>query len=138
MERESKRKVILVVVAAVCLAVAGVTMFSSLRDGSGGIESLKSGVMFWMKCKDCGNEWQIDRKEYYSFMEKDPLIMRTPAMQCPNCKEEGGYLAHKCPKCDNMFFDHAYRADDYGDRCPKCMHSEKEEASIKQEEASKK
>ncbi len=120
------KKVIFVIIA-LALA-AGITASLLISDNKLGPDSLKPGVMFWMECKKCDHEWQIDRKEYYSFIEQDPLNMSTPGMQCPACKKEAGYLAHKCPNCDNMFFDRACGPADYEDRCPECRYSETEAA----------
>jgi hypothetical protein len=133
LEKDRKKKVMFIVVAVICLTAAATIIYFSFGSGSKkrGLGSLESGVMFWMQCTNCGKEWQIDRKDYYKFTQLDPMLMVVPGMQCPGCGQEAGYLAHKCPKCGDMFFDHACGPRDFGDRCPKCKYSEIEDARKK-------
>ena len=125
MEQKTK-KIIVLVVATGCLVFAATITFFNHSRKAGGIESLKSGVMLWMKCgkTECGHEFQMDRKDYYKFSQQ--YIMNTPPMQCPKCQQKSVYHAYKCSKCENVFFAYMAKPDDFQDRCPKCGYSQEE------------
>lgn len=125
----STKKSILIGLIVVCLAAAGVITYKS-RSKKYGIESIKRGEMIWLKCSnpDCGHEYQMDKRDYYQYLEKhvDPILMKTPALPCPKCGQESVYRAVKCSKCGTVFFYGAVKGD-FPDRCPNCSYSQMEE-----------
>lgn len=101
----------------------------AFEDRASGIEQLKRGVLYWVKCtnSECGHEWQMDRKDYFIYLRdhQDPMVLAAPAIECPKCGEASGYRAEKCEKCGTMFLRGSV-PHDFADRCPECGHSRTE------------
>ena len=60
---EGKKKLIMIVIIVACIAAAVIITVATQRSGDeGGISSIQSGKMFWIKCRDpkCENTWQMD------------------------------------------------------------------------------
>ena len=118
---QSKKKI---AIAVICILVAvGVFAYNYSRGQKGGLESLEPGVKFLMMCRECGHTFEIERKEYYRFIEQDALQLKP--MPCPACEKDAAYLAHECPKCGNVFFDGAAGEGTFPDQCPKCGYSQR-------------
>jgi ribosomal protein L40E len=126
----SKKKAVMIGVIVGCLVLAGVITYLTQRDKTDGPESLKPGVMYWLKCtaEGCGHEWQMDRRDYFEYLEEhqDPNKMAAPGVVCPKCGGETGYRAEKCEKCGHIFM-RGTAPHDFADRCPECGHSKTEE-----------
>jgi predicted RNA-binding Zn-ribbon protein involved in translation (DUF1610 family) len=123
---EGKKKIIMIGIIAVCIVAAVIITVASRSASSGGIESIPTGTMVWIKCRDCGNTWQMDRRDYFEYIEKNRIGMIVPGIVCPKCQEEKGYLAEKCPKCGTIF-ERVPTTRDFPDRCPECGYSAQEE-----------
>lgn len=88
--------------------------------------------MIWVKCKnpDCGAEYQMGKREYFRYLQKnmDPAkFMQTPALPCNECGQESIYRAVKCAKCGKVFFYGAAGRGDFADRCSECGYSKTED-----------
>jgi len=126
----SKKKPIMIGVIVMCLVLAVVITLATRREESG-LDSLKYGEeMYWIKCRSpkCEHAWQMDRKDYFKYLQdhQDPMSMAAPAIVCPECGEESGYRAEKCPKC-GLVFERGSVPHDFADRCPECDYSKTEE-----------
>ncbi len=126
MDDDVKKKV-MVGVVALCI-VSAVVLFLVTRSGGGGsIKSAEGTVL--MKCRnpECEAEYQMDKEEYYIFIQKniDPMGTEMPPMACEQCGEKSTYLAMECPNCSTVFEKGAI-PDDFPDRCPACGHSDTE------------
>jgi hypothetical protein len=126
---DSKKKPIMIGVIIVCLVLAGVITFATRSGSSGGVEDLKRGVMYWVKCtaEDCEHEWEMDRKDYFQYLKEhqDPMSMSAPGVECDECGEESGFRAEKCEQCE-LIFIRGTVPHDFADRCPDCSHSKTE------------
>jgi DNA-directed RNA polymerase subunit RPC12/RpoP len=126
------KKEVKFIIIGVCFALTILIFFLSSSGGSGGIDSLESGVMVWMKCANpkCGHAFEVDRKEYIKlqqdFQKGNPMATSVAAMKCPECGKNSCYKAYKCPECGKLFFPGAAGVGDLDDRCPYCKFSQKE------------
>jgi predicted Zn-ribbon and HTH transcriptional regulator len=117
-------------VIVVCILVA-VLVFVKTRGGSaGGVQSIDESEQIWVKCRQCGQSYQMGKKQYYEELEEkaraNPTpMMITPLLTCQKCGKDGIMKAHKCEKCGEVFFENSV-PNDFADRCPKCKHSETE------------
>ena len=127
---ESKKKPVMIGVIIGCLVLAGVITYLTQRDKTDGPESLERGVMYWLKCtaEGCGHEWQMDRRDYFEYLEEhqDLNTMAAAGVECPKCGGETGYRAEKCEKCEHTFMRGTV-PHDFADRCPECGYSKTEE-----------
>jgi ssDNA-binding Zn-finger/Zn-ribbon topoisomerase 1 len=135
---DSKKKPIMIAVIVVCLILAVVITFATRSGDTGGIDDLKRGVMFWVKCSnpDCEHTWQMDRKDYFQYLRdhQDPMSMAAPAIVCEECSEESGYRAEKCGQC-GLVFERGSVPHDFADRCPECGYSNVEDMRKKGRQA---
>ncbi len=125
---EGKKKLIMIVIIVACIAAAVIITVATQRSGDeGGISSIQSGKMFWIKCRDpkCENTWQMDNKAYFEYIEKNREGMVVPGIVCPKCGQKDAYRAEKCGKCGFVF--ERVVTNDVADRCPKCGYSAMEE-----------
>jgi ribosomal protein L40E len=126
---EGKKKMIMIGVIVVCI-VAAVIITVATHSGSstGGVDSIKRGEMIWIKCRDpkCENAWQMDKRDYYEYIEKYRVGMVVPGIVCPKCGEKNGYRAEKCGKCE-FVFERGSVPNALPDKCPKCGYSAMEE-----------
>lgn len=132
MEESNKKPIMIgVIMACVVLAVV-ITYMSSSGGNSGGYESIERGEMMWIKCNKpgCKAEYQIDKKDYYDYIQEHTTGMFTPPLVCKECEAESAYQAIKCEKCELIFFYGAKKGSNFADQCPKCNYS-KEEADRK-------
>ncbi|HUW19252.1 MAG TPA: hypothetical protein VMW16_08125 [Sedimentisphaerales bacterium] len=125
---ESKKKPIMIAVIVVCLGAAAVIAYKSTRRNEG-IPAHFAKEMTWVKCRNpkCEAEYEITKKEYYEYLEKNttPTMMSAPALICTKCGEPSVYRAVKCEKEDcGIVFEANWKRGDYEDRCPKCGHSQ--------------
>jgi ribosomal protein L40E len=131
---EGKKKIIMIVVIVVCIAAAVIiTVATHSGSSAGGIESIKRGTaMVWVKCRNpkCENTWQMDKRDYFEYIEKNRSGMKVPGIVCPKCGEKDGYRAEKCEKCE-FIFERGSVPNDIPDRCPKCGCSALEETRKK-------
>ena len=131
---ESKKKPIMIAIIVVCLILAAAIALKTGTGDSSGVEGLKRGEMIWAKCSnpDCGAEYQIDKKDYFEYVQEhqDPMAQYAPPLVCKECGEESLYRAVKCPKCEIVFFRGAV-TNDFADRCPECGYSQTEEGRKK-------
>jgi ssDNA-binding Zn-finger/Zn-ribbon topoisomerase 1 len=127
---EGKKKMVMVGIIAGCIVAAVVITVVTRSGGEGGLDSLRKGQeMYWIKCRDpkCENTWQMDKKDYFEYVEKNRAGFTVPGIPCPKCGGKTGYLAIKCPKCGYIF----EKSPEGGDRCPKCGYSALEEVRKK-------
>ncbi|MDD5063220.1 MAG: hypothetical protein PHQ35_00470 [Phycisphaerae bacterium] len=120
---EGKKKIIMIGIIVACIVAAIVITVASQSGADGGIASIKRGTMIWIKCRSpkCENTWQMDKKDYFEYIEKNRSGMTVPGIVCPKCNEASGYRAEKCQKCDIIF--ERGTGNDLPDRCPKCGYS---------------
>ena len=106
-----------------CLIAAGAiaVVNSSGRKSDKGIDHYK-GQRVWVKCKNCGAEYQMNKAEHYSLIEEKQTGMSIPPLTCKECGKDAIYKAVKCKKCEKVFFGGAV-PNDYTDRCPDCGYS---------------
>lgn len=122
---EGKKKMIMIGVVVACIAAAVIiTVATRSGGGDGGIDSIPTGTMVWIKCKKCENTWQMDRKDYYDYIEKYRTGFIVPGIECSKCGEKEGYKVEKCEKCGNVFES---ATTGLPDKCPKCGYSAMEE-----------
>jgi ribosomal protein L40E len=127
MEEGKKKLIMVVIIVASIIAAVVITLATRSGGGEGGLDTIKGGQMIWLKCRSpkCENTWQMDRKAYYEYIEKNRMGMVVPGVPCPKCNEKDGYRAEKCGKCGNIF--ERVVTNDFADRCPKCNYSAMEE-----------
>ena len=131
---EGKKKIIMILLIVACI-VAAVVITLATRQESSGLDSIKPGAaMVWLKCRNpkCENEWQMDKRAFFDYLEKKrgAMVMTMPPVPCPKCGEESGYRAEKCGKC-GIVFEKGSVPDAPSDKCPKCGYSPTEEAGEK-------
>jgi hypothetical protein len=120
-----------IIVIVMCLGLAGLVFHITHPKSEGGIESLKSGKLIWVKCNnpDCGAIYQMDEKKYFWQIRErigaHAMALQTPALACEKCGKESVFRADKCEKCGKIFFSGAV-PNDFADRCPDCGHSKTE------------
>ena len=129
MERRARRQVLLGVVIAVCLVLAGtITLLTS--SSRGGRRARTSRDKIWVICRnpECKAEYQIAYDDYFQFMVKnrDRLSDVEPPMTCEKCGEPSVYEAIKCESC-GLVFEAGAIPNDVKDKCPKCGYSKLEE-----------
>jgi ribosomal protein L40E len=126
---EGKKKIIMIGIIMACI-VAAIVITVATQSGSseGGIDSIKRGEMIWIKCRNpkCEEAWQMDKRDYFEYIEKYRIGMTVPAIACSKCGDKEGYRAEKCEKCGNIF-ERGAVSGDLADRCPKCRYSAQEE-----------
>ena len=126
---EGQKKLLMIAAIVVCLGVAAALTVVRSGGDSRNFGQFE-GQQLWLKCgnQSCGNEWQMPKKEYFEFAEKnqDPTSLDPPAVTCPKCNQASGYRAEKCEKCGKVFFRGTV-LNDYSDRCPDCGFSKQEE-----------
>lgn len=114
-----KKKFILIGIIVVCLiAAAGIAYFGTV---GGSEQTLKGGESMWVKCANCGAEYQMDKKDYYM----PGGISSVTGPPCKKCGETALSVAIKCPKCGVVFAASSV-AGDVRDRCPECGYSQHE------------
>jgi len=124
---DDKKKALKIAGIIVCVVLAALITYMNLPKRTG-LGSIKEGELIWMKCKskDCGAEYQIEKRDYFEFMQKNvSFAMVRPPMVCEKCNKKSAYRAVKCKKCDTMFFHGG--SEGFMDRCTKCGFSETEE-----------
>jgi len=121
---DSKKKVVMIGVAVVCVALAIMITMKTRDNTSRGIEGVKGSM--WMKCvnPDCQADYEIDKVEYYKSVKR----YMTPSgsvgpMPCKKCDELASFQAVRCPKCEIVFVRGAAEAP-FKDTCPDCGYSE--------------
>lgn len=131
MENSSKKPIMIGAVIVCLLLAVGITFLTSSKDK--GLDSLESGQMIWVKCRntDCGAEYQVDKKEYFRQIEE----LRRGPMEvilalCEECGQESISRAEKCENCGLLFFMGSVH-NDFTDRCPECGYSKTEESRKK-------
>ena len=127
MRAENKKKLMLVVIFG-CLGLSAV-IWGVSRSGSSGVESLEEGVLFWVGCAKCGHKYQMDRKDYYTSLQKANYgwSENVPPLECPECGARSVYRAHECPECGSFYFHGAAGEGEFADKCTRCGYSETEE-----------
>lgn len=126
---EGKKKIIMVVIIVACIVAAAViTLMTHSSGEEGGVDTIKRGELIWLKCRSpkCENAWQMDKRDYYEYINKNRVGLIMPGIPCPKCGEKDGYKAAKCPKC-GFVFEKVFSNNDVSDRCPKCSYSAWEE-----------
>jgi len=125
---EGKKKSVMIAVIIACIAAAGVITYVSSSGSGGGIETIKRGELMWVKCgnSDCGEEYQIDKRDYFEYIKEHQVGLVRPPMVCEKCTEDSVFRAEKCNKCGVVFFYEAV-AGDLPDRCTECGYSQIEE-----------
>jgi len=85
---EGTKKIVMIVIIVVCLITAGTIYYKTSGSGGGGT-TIKSGeATVTVKCKSCGNEWQVDKKEYIDVIN---LNGGRVGVVCPKCNKPAGY-----------------------------------------------
>ncbi|MFA5251104.1 MAG: hypothetical protein WC454_00765 [Phycisphaerae bacterium] len=128
---ESKKKIIMIGIIVACI-VAAIVITVATQSSGDGVDSLRRGqAMVWIKCRSpkCENTWQMDKKDYFEYLEKNRSGMTVPGIACPKCNEVSGYRAEKCAKCDTIF--ERVTGSSVIDKCPKCGYSKLEDMTNK-------
>ena len=134
---DGTKKVVLIVVIAVCIAAAGAITYMTMGGGSQSTAGPAGSSKAQLKCNNpnCGYEYLMDRKEFtdIAFKNGPRFAAQFGALpvKCPKCGEESVFEAIKCEKCGKVFFAGAVEGP-YDDKCPGCGFSKKEEAAKKQ------
>ena len=127
---ESRKKPIMIGAIVVCVAVAGAITYMNRSKSSDTFDNMKRGEMIWVKCRnpDCEAEYQIDEKDYFTYLRENPVGLTTPPLFCEKCGEESVFKAVKCEKC-GLVFEPGAVPKDFPDRCPnpQCGYSKTEE-----------
>lgn len=120
---DSKKKPILIGIIVGCIVLAGVILYTTMLKPTGGIPSKFAKEQVWVKCndKDCGSEYEMNKKAFFEFIEKNAVGMTAPPLKCEKCSKDTVYRAVKCEKCGKVFF--YGNPGDYADRCPDCSYS---------------
>jgi rubredoxin len=122
---DNMKKPILILVVLVCLASAGAVTLVT-RSKKDGIPKSFAKEMTWVKCRNpaCNTEYQITKKEYFVYVERnqDWQAAGAPALICEKCGEPSIYRAVKCKSC-GLVFEMGSVPLDFQDRCPKCKFS---------------
>ena len=121
------KKIIMFAVITLCIILTIIIYKSTSSRPESGPQSIKRGEFIWVKCKnpDCEYEYQMDKKDYYLLMEKNPPTpedfkrMLTDPRAAPS-------IPISCEKCNLIFFSGTV-PNDFTDRCPSCGHSKIEE-----------
>jgi DNA-directed RNA polymerase subunit RPC12/RpoP len=113
------------VAAVTILILAGLIAYAT-RSRNYGVGSIKRGTMIWVKCANCGAEYQVDKKDFFVAVKKHCKPMESPRIPCRECGELSAYRAVKCVKCGKVFF-YGIVPNDFADRCPECGYSKAEE-----------
>ena len=125
---EGKKKMIMIGLIVVCIAAAIIITFATRGGGGdGGLNTIEPGTaVVWIQCKspNCGEVWQMDKRDYYDYIEKYRAGFVVPGIPCPKCGEKEGYKVEKCPKCGTVFEP---QTSGYSDKCPNCGYSAMEE-----------
>jgi hypothetical protein len=126
---EKKRKKIGAIVIVACLAVVGIMTFMKLSEKGGGINSLE-GRTTWVKCAKCNSSHEMSQTEYYEYIREHagPIPIYAPPLPCDECGEESVYIAVKCEKCGEVFYEISDGSKDFTDRCPECDYSKIEDS----------
>ena len=127
-------KPVMIGAVATALVAAGVIFYINSSGGGGGVGDTAQfkGELIWVKCAnpDCGAEYQMDKKEYYDYMQAHANEMAMArggsAIPCKECEEKSLLRAVKCESCGNVFF-RGEAERDFADRCPGCGYSATEE-----------
>jgi len=126
---ESKKKAVMIGVIVVSVVLA-IVIFSKSRSGSKGssLDAFK-GELMWVKCSnpDCEAEYQMDKKEYFEYVQTHARPGGMEPLACEKCGENSIHRAVKCPECGTVFFYGQAGPQDFRDRCPKCNYSATEE-----------
>jgi hypothetical protein len=79
---ESRKKLIMISVIVVCIGLAAAITYRTRHGRVGTIDYIPEGKMTWVKCanKDCGAEYQMDKKGYFKDIEEhmEPMAMTAP------------------------------------------------------------
>jgi DNA-directed RNA polymerase subunit RPC12/RpoP len=117
-----KSKPILIGLAVVCLAGAGILLYVNMGGSSGG----GSGEPIPMICVACGHTYELPVRQFQDMMAQqgpdmmmDP--MATPRLDCPSCHQKGAQSGIKCSGCDSIFFADYMRNPEL--KCPQCGKS---------------
>jgi len=123
---ENAKKTLMIVVAVACLAAAGIIAYKTM---GGSTASGQPTSKVWVKCNNpkCGNEYEINAKEYTDFMMSNggprQFIMNGAVpMKCPKCGEDSVFKAMKCEKCGKVFIPGTVEGK-AEDTCPGCGYS---------------
>ena len=122
---DSQKKAIMIGAAVACLVLAVLITWRHSSKGGPNLDSFR-GQGVWVKCKSCEAEYQIDKADYFKYIQENAKGPALPALVCEKCSEQNVYRAVKCPNCKIVFFHGGVRGD-FDDRCPKCGHSNTEE-----------
>ena len=117
-----KSKPILIGVAVVCLAGAGILLYLNMGSGSDG----GSGEPIPMICIACGHTYELPVKEYQAMMsQQGPYMMMNPTaapkFDCPSCGKKAAQTGIKCSGCAAIFVADYMRNPEL--KCPKCGKS---------------
>lgn len=122
-------------VIAVCIIVAVLVFVKTQRGGQGGLDTIPEDEMVWVKCRKCNQFYEMGKRAYHEAVrtkaaQSTTAMMMTPPLTCEKCGKDGIFLAEKCEKCGNVFFQNSVPAD-FADRCPDCKFSKTE--AVRQE-----
>lgn len=132
---DDKKRIVKIVLAVGCLALAGVITF--YQFGGGGGTGSMSDRLIYLKClnKSCDHVEETNTKEFSKILEQNQgplgmgMEMGPMRFDCLKCGKKSMVTAEKCPKCDTVFVQNPMATKDYPDRCPNpdCKYSDMEE-----------
>ena len=139
---EDKKKILMIVIAVVCLVAAGMIIKSNVAPS----RPKPSNVPVWLVCGNtsCNAQYSIEREEFQEQMRESmvagggPMAMMQPVLTCQQCSKKTAFPAAKCVNedCGNAFVPNPQlrQQGGYPDKCPKCGTSATEQRKL---EASK-
>ncbi|MFA5240474.1 MAG: hypothetical protein WC476_12310 [Phycisphaerae bacterium] len=84
---EGTKKIVMVVVIVVCLIAAGTIYYINSSGGSSNIPAVGDATVT-IKCRACGNEWQMDQREH---IDHTRINRGRIGVLCPKCNKPAGY-----------------------------------------------
>jgi DNA-directed RNA polymerase subunit M/transcription elongation factor TFIIS len=117
----STKKIVSIVVAIACLALAVIIMIKTHNSRSSG--DIADHIQMLCTNPKCGQSYVLSEKQFKAMISNEaPMSMQTPSFSCPKCKQKTAGIAMKCEKCGNVFLPN-YRSPQNLDKCPKCGFS---------------
>ncbi len=118
---EDKKKILIIVIAVVCLIAAGMVLKSTFSSSKHEI----TNEPVWILCTNakCKSQYSLEQDEFQRLMKGDNRIMSLsgPFLKCSKCGKRSAHFACKCidEHCGFVFMPDN-QTSGYPDKCPKC------------------